>query len=156
MKGRGGCILIHWHSAQPQRGASDGHSSYLHIGEGCSPRGLCAVKPTFCLLGQCVGICFEWSYFGSKERVLHAKSLLSAVGWEKDFRARVEMEVNLVKQVEHHVSSLFWLFACLTLIISGQYCAIHIQSMSVGNHMFVRFQGFQLYRLGNRRCRAQP
>lgn len=44
---------------------------------------------------------------------------------EKDFRARVEMEVNLVKQVEHHVSSLFWLPACLMLIASGQYCTIH-------------------------------
>ena len=50
------------------------------IGEGCSPGGLCAVKPAFCYLGQFVGICFEGSYFASKERVLLAKSSLSAVG----------------------------------------------------------------------------
>lgn len=47
---------------------------------------------------------------------------------EKDFKARVEMEVNLVKQVQHHVISLFWLSACLTLIASGQYRAIHIHT----------------------------
>jgi hypothetical protein len=38
------------------------------------------VKPAFYLLGQCVGICFEGSYFGSKQQVLLAKSSLSAVG----------------------------------------------------------------------------
>jgi serine/threonine protein kinase len=47
---------------------------------------------------------------------------------EKDFRARVELEVNLVKQVQHHMSSLFWLSACLTLTASGQYRTIQIHT----------------------------
>ena len=45
---------------------------------------------------------------------------------EKDLKARVELEVNLVKQVENHVSTpLFLLYTWLTLIASGQYCTIH-------------------------------
>lgn len=41
-------------------------------------------------------------------KIIAVKAIPEWIYSETDFRAKVQMEVNLVKQIEHHVSSLCW------------------------------------------------